>query len=53
MELVFDQPRHSRLPVNDDEIVDRVLAFEPLAGRDITLLTYDAGQSARARAPTG
>jgi hypothetical protein len=28
IELV-DPPRHVRLPINDDEIVDRVLAIEP------------------------
>jgi predicted ribonuclease YlaK len=49
MELVFDPPGHSRLPINDDELVDRALALQPLAGRDITLLTYDTGQSTRAR----
>jgi hypothetical protein len=37
------------LPINDDEIVDRTLAIEPLAARKVTLLTYDTGQSMRAR----
>jgi hypothetical protein len=50
IELVFDPPGHVRLPINDDEIIDRVLAIQPLAGRDVTLLTYDTGQSTRARA---
>ena len=49
MELVFDPPAHVRLPINDDEIVDRALAIEPLADRKVTLLTYDTGQSTRAR----
>jgi len=40
---------HVRLPITDDEIIDRVLAVQPLAGRKITLLTYDTGQSTRAR----
>lgn len=49
MELLFDPPGHVRLPIADDEIVDRALAVEPLAGRKVTLLTYDTGQSTRAR----
>jgi hypothetical protein len=48
-ELVFDPPRHVRLPINDDEIIDRALAIEPLAARKITLLTFDTGQATRAR----
>jgi hypothetical protein len=50
MDLVFDPPGHVRLPINDDEIIDRALAVEPLAARKVTLLTYDTGQSMRARA---
>jgi len=50
MELVFDSPGHIRLPINDDEIIDRALAIQPLAARDVTLLTYDTSQSTRARA---
>lgn len=50
MELLFDPPGHVRLPINDDEIIDRALAVESLAGRKITLFTYDTGQSTRARA---
>jgi hypothetical protein len=38
------------LPINDDEIIDRALAVESLAGRKITLFTYHTGQSTRARA---
>jgi len=49
IELVFDQPGHVQLPTTDDEIIDRILAIQPLAGRNITLLTYDTGQSTRAR----
>lgn len=44
IEPLFDPPRHVRLPGNDDEIIDRALA-----DRKVTLLTYDTGQSARAR----
>jgi hypothetical protein len=49
MELVFDPPGHVRLAINDDEIVDRALAIEPLTGRKVTLLTFDTGQASRAR----
>ena len=49
IELVVDPPGHVRLPDNDDEIIDRTLAIEPLADRKVTLLTYDTGQSMRAR----
>ena len=49
VELLFDPPGHARLPINDDEIVDRALAVEPLADRKVTLLTYDTGQATRAR----
>jgi rRNA-processing protein FCF1 len=49
IEMVFDPPGHVRLPINDDEIIDRALAIEPLAARKVTLLTYDTGQSMRAR----
>ena len=49
IELVFDPPGYVRLPGNDDEIIDRALAVEPLADHKVTLLTYDTGQSTRAR----
>ncbi len=49
VEVVFDPPSHRRLPINDDEIVDRAVAIEALAGRQITLITYDTGQATRAR----
>ena len=47
--MVFDPPGHVRLPINDDEIIDRALTIQPLVGRPVTLLTYDTGQSTRAR----
>lgn len=47
--MVFDAPGHVRLPINDDEIIDKALVIQPLAGREVTLLTYDTGQSTRAR----
>lgn len=50
MELVFDPSGHIRLPINDDEIVSRALAMQAQVGREVTLLTFDTGQSMRARA---
>jgi hypothetical protein len=50
IELLFDPPGHIRLPINDDEIIDRALAIQPLAARPVSLLTYDTGQATRARA---
>jgi hypothetical protein len=49
VEILFDPPGHVRLPINDDEIVDRAAAVQPLTGRHITLLTYDTGQASRGR----
>ena len=49
-EIVFDPPGHVRLPINDDELVDRTLAIQSLAARTVTLLTFDTHQSTRARA---
>lgn len=49
VELLFDPPGHVRLPINDDEIIDRASAVQNLAERPVTLLTYDTGQSTRAR----
>jgi len=50
VELLFDSPGHVRLPVNDDEIIDRLLAAQAIAGRPLTLITYDTSQSFKARA---
>lgn len=49
MEILYDPPGHVRLPINDDEIVDRALAAGPLAGKPVTLVTFDTGQTFRAR----
>jgi rRNA-processing protein FCF1 len=49
MEILFDSPGHIRLPVNDDEIIDRTLAATPLAEKPVTLITFDTGQTLRAR----
>jgi hypothetical protein len=49
MELLFDPPDHERLPDNDAEIVDRALAVQALAGRPVTMVTYDKNMTFRAR----
>ena len=48
-QIVFDPPGHQRMPINDDEIVARCLACQPFAD-NLTVITYDTGQSTRARA---
>ena len=48
LDVLFDPPGHTRLPINDDEIIDRALAAQALAGTVVTLLTFD---TARPRAP--
>jgi hypothetical protein len=48
-DLLFDPPRHRRLPIPDDEIIDRALAAQGLAGTKVPLLTFDTSQAARAR----
>jgi predicted ribonuclease YlaK len=47
-EIVLDSPGHLRLPIMDDEIIDRALTVQGLAGRPVTLVTYDTNQSTRA-----
>jgi hypothetical protein len=49
LEVLVDPSGHVRLPINDDEIVDRAVAVQPLTGGHVTLVTYDTGQSTRAR----
>jgi hypothetical protein len=49
VEILFDPSGHSRLPIADDEIIDRALAYQPLAAGPVKLFTYDTGQSTRAR----
>jgi hypothetical protein len=48
LQIAYDPRGHTRLPISDDEIVDRSLACQAFAG-SLTLLTYDTGQSTRAR----
>lgn len=49
VEIVLDPPGHDPLPSADDEIIDRTMAIQALAGREVRLLTYDTGQSTRGR----
>lgn len=50
MEIVLDPPGHVRLPITDDEIIDRAVAIQSLAARRVRLLTCDTGQHTRGRA---
>lgn len=47
VEIVLDQPGHVRLPIADDEIVDRAVTYQALAGRQVRLLTCDTSQHTR------
>lgn len=49
LDVLFDPPGHVRLPISDDEIIDRALAAQALAGIPLTLLTFDTGQATRGR----
>lgn len=49
MELVLDPPGHVRLPIEDDEIVDRALAMGAVTECAVKLITFDTGQALRAR----
>lgn len=49
IEVFFDPPGHRRLPINDDEIIDRALAIQGEAERGVTFCTFDTSQSTRAR----
>ncbi|MCX4993725.1 hypothetical protein [Streptomyces sp. NBC_00568] len=46
--MLFDPIGHIRLPDEDDEIIDRAIVAQSLAGKPVTLVTYDTGQSMRA-----
>ena len=49
LDLLLDPPGRIRLPINDDEIIDRALAVQSLAGTNVPLVTFDTSQAARAR----
>ncbi|MFI7406038.1 PIN domain-containing protein [Streptomyces sp. NPDC049541] len=50
VEIVLDPPGHVRLPLTDDEIIDRAAAIQPLAACNVRLLTCDTSQHTRGRA---
>ncbi|MFB9836703.1 PIN domain-containing protein [Actinoallomurus acaciae] len=50
LEIVLDPPGHVRLDRPDVEIIDRTVAIQGLAGRDVRLLTCDTSQHTRGRA---
>lgn len=49
LDVLLDEHGHRRLPIADDEIVDRATNIAVVAGRDVTLVTDDVGQAYRAR----
>lgn len=54
VELVFDPPGHVRVDNDDDEIADRAVAVQALAGQalasgQLRFVTFDTSQSFRAR----
>lgn len=49
-EVLLDEPGHVRLPHADDELVDRGVALQQLAGRDVHMVTYDLGMKFRSEA---
>jgi rRNA-processing protein FCF1 len=50
VEVVMDPDRHVRLPSADDEIIDRAITIQKVAGRVVHLVTSDTGMLFRARA---
>ncbi|MFF7449623.1 MULTISPECIES: hypothetical protein [unclassified Streptomyces] len=50
LEIVLDPPGHVRLDRPDVETIDRTVAIQGLAGRDVRLLTCDTSQHTRGRA---
>ncbi|MFB7256893.1 PIN domain-containing protein [Streptomyces nojiriensis] len=50
VEVLLDPPGHTRLPLADDEIIDRALAARAIAAGPVRLVTYDTGQAMRAKA---
>ncbi|MFI8456905.1 PIN domain-containing protein [Kitasatospora sp. NPDC085464] len=50
VEIVLDPPGHVRLDRPDIEIIDRTVAIQGLADRDVRLLTCDTSQHTRGRA---
>ncbi|MEV6566004.1 PIN domain-containing protein [Streptomyces kronopolitis] len=51
VEIVLAQPGHVRLPITDDEIIDRAMAIQPLAAREVRLLRAIRGSTPAAGRP--
>lgn len=49
VEVLFDPTGHRRLPINDDELIDRALTIKAESGKDVTFMTFDTAQSTRAK----
>jgi predicted ribonuclease YlaK len=49
LDVLLDDVGHIRLPIADDEIVDRAATVASTSGRKVTLVTNDVGQAYRAR----
>ena len=49
VEIVLDQPGHTRQPIADDEIIERAATIQAIANREVRLLTCDTGQATRGR----
>ncbi|MFJ2271937.1 PIN domain-containing protein [Streptomyces sp. NPDC087228] len=50
LDILFDPPAHTRLPITDDEIISRTAALESLVGGTVALITYDTAMFMRAKA---
>ena len=50
VELIFDPPRHNRLSVADDELIDRAVALQSFINHKVEFVTYDTGAALRAAA---
>lgn len=49
LDVLLDEPGHVRLPIADDEIVDRAASIASVSGRQVTVVTNDVGQAYRSR----
>lgn len=49
LDVLLDDPGHTRLPIADEEIVDRAAALASVSGRDVLLVTNDTSQGYRAQ----
>lgn len=49
LDVLLDEEGHRRLPIADDEIVDRASFIASISGSEVMLVTNDVGQAHRAR----